>query len=352
MARPQRKVPWLVWRDGVAYAHWYDAETRREKRVSLRSGDPAEAQARFAAFLVEGGVEPANYAGQLTVSEALDQYRAEHVAHHCADPRRQEGALIHLKSFFGDTPLSDVDIPMSRRYADARRTGRVGVPSRRRGNRTDAEDGTIRRELGALAAAAKHALRWKRITVMPSVELTKERVLGVDDEAPYFDKAEIAMLTDLAEGELRWFIELAYLTGARRASIEDLEWSQVRWDAHRIILQKPGKRTTKKRQPIVPILPEMEAALYALKAMADDSQGRVFRTRDFYHAFRNLCEGLGFGGRSNPHMLRHSRATHLLQDGVSLYAVARLLGDTVATIERVYGHHSHERLAGELTGAK
>ncbi len=274
MARPQRKVPWLVWRDGIAYAHWYDPETRREKRVSLHSRDPAEAQARFAAFLVEGGVEPEDRSERLTVSDALDQYRAEHVAQNCADPRRQEDAIIHLKQFFGDMLLTDVDIPASRRYGEARRLGAVGTPSRRRGNRTSVSDSTVRRELGALAAAAGHARKWKRITTMPSIELPHERVLGVDDEAPYFDKAEIAMMADMAEGELRWFIDLAYLTGARRASIEELDWSQVRWDTRRIILQKPGKRTTKKRQPIVPILPEMEPALRALAG-----EGRLFRTR-------------------------------------------------------------------------
>jgi len=54
---------------------------------------------------------------------------------------------------------------------------------------------------------------------------------------------------------------------------------------------------------------------------------------------------LGLGDKANPHILRHSRATHLLQDGVSIYDVARLLGDSVQTIERVYGHHSPDYLA-------
>jgi integrase len=43
-----------------------------------------------------------------------------------------------------------------------------------------------------------------------------------------------------------------------------------------------------------------------------------------------------------------SRATHLLQAGASIYDVAKLLGDTTATVERVYGHHSCESLGKNL----
>lgn len=365
MARPLRKVPYLVWRDGVAYAQWYEEGGRRPdgrkepgktKRLSLGTREAGEAASRFASFLTQGG--SATYVAQassaLTAASALDQYFEEHVVPHCADWKRQRDAISHLKSFFGNEALSAIDIPMSRRYAEARRAGRVGTKSRRR-NDTRATDSTIRRELGALMAAANHARKWKRLgdpPRMPSIELTKERVLGVDDEAPYFTREEIGKLLGASTGELHHFIQLAYLTGARRSSIEDLEWSQVKRAEKRIILKPAGKKATTKRQPIVPILPEMEPSLYALKAMADDDQKRLFKTNDFYHAFRELCRSdkLKLGDRSNPHMLRHSRATHLLQDGVSLFAVARLLGDTVATVERVYGHHSHDHLAGELTG--
>jgi site-specific recombinase XerD len=46
-------------------------------------------------------------------------------------------------------------------------------------------------------------------------------------------------------------------------------------------------------------------------------------------------------------MIRHSRASHLLQDGEDLWKVARLLGDTVATVERVYAHVLPEHLMTE-----
>jgi integrase len=332
MPRPKRDVPWLEWRDGVAYVFWYDGQTRR---LSLRTRDGREAQARFAAFLVEGDAITHPRADQITVERALDDYRREHVAFHCVDIRRQEDIIAHLKAFFGDRPLSAVDIPASRKYAAARRA--------------HVTDSTIRRELGVLIAASNHARKWKRLTEMPSIEMTKDRTTGVDEEAAYFNKVELGRLMAEATGELRHFVDLAYWTGARRASIENLTRPQVKWEQRRLHLATPGKEATKKRQPIVPILTEMEPALGALWE-ASTHRERLFARQVFYWPFRELCEGLGFGDRSNPHMLRHSRATHLLQDGVSIFTVAKLLGDTVATVQRVYGHHSHEDLAKELEG--
>jgi site-specific recombinase XerD len=67
------------------------------------------------------------------------------------------------------------------------------------------------------------------------------------------------------------------------------------------------------------------------------------RARDFYKPFSDLMEEMGIEG--HPHMLRHSRATHMLQDGESLFKVSMLLGDNAATVEKVYAHPSVEFMA-------
>jgi site-specific recombinase XerD len=72
--------------------------------------------------------------------------------------------------------------------------------------------------------------------------------------------------------------------------------------------------------------------------------------KKMYDGFKNHMETLGLGDKAFPHILRHSRATHLLQEGVPIYDVARLLGDTIATVDRVYGHHSADHLAETIGG--
>jgi integrase len=340
MPRIAKETPWYGRRKGsqTFYAFWYDKAAREVKRLSLGTQNPNEAKARFATFLSEGQAFLQPNPGGLTVGQALDQYWENHVLEKCTDTVRQQYCIKALRNFFGETLLAEIDIPMSRLYAEHRRG-------------QGASDSTIRRELGTLVAASNHARKWKRIAAheMPSIELTKQRLLGQDDQAPFYTKAQITALFEAAEGEFRHFLELLYWTGARRQSIAELEWAQVLWDQNIILLQKPGRRTTKKRRPIVPILTEMHPALVELKRL-NGHREKMFTLpgQRLYRKFKDLTKKLGLAG--HPHWLRHSRATHLLQDGVSLYAVARLLGDTVATVERVYGHHSHEFLARQIGG--
>lgn len=341
MPRERAEIPELTARDGVYYVSWYDPERRGTKRLSLRTRDDIEARHRYAAFLASGlaDLESRPAEDDISVSRALDDYYVEHVAHKCMDKVRQENLIRHLKAFFGEMPLREVDIPACRRYAQARRLGVIGG-GRRSPDRKGA-DGTIRRELNGLKAAANHALAWKRITRdnMPTFELPA----APRAKAEWLTKDEVKAMIAAASGDLKAFIVMGYYTGARRHSIESLTKEQVFLSQNRINLQPLGRPLTKKRKPVVPIFPEMRPYVEAL--MERSKTKYLFgEVPDFYRPFAELAEDLGYEGRQFPHILRHSRASHMLQDGVSIYAVAKLLGDTVQTIERVYGHHSPEYL--------
>lgn len=350
MPKSTGSLPELKWRNEIAYAVWY--EGRKQKRFSLRTRNEDTAKIRFAQFLLEGDLI-FNTPEGITVGQALDLYHKEHVAPNCAAPERQQFAIRNLKAFFKETPLASVDVPMSHEYAAARRDGRIG--GTRYGHRRQAADATIRRELNVLLAAAQHNKRWGRTDAVISVDLPADKTIGRDDEAGFYSQEELQTLrraayaqatapgADAGDIELPLFIDICYITGARRRSIENLRRTQIRWPQKRVILQPPGKRATKKRQPIVAIGPALAELLAALCEIGGED--RLFGQRDFYTRYRALCRRCGLADRAKPHLLRHSRATHLLQEGVRLYDVARLLGDTIQTVDRVYGHHAHDSLS-------
>jgi integrase len=351
MPKPVTEVPWLGLRDGVYNIFWYEAATKRTKRLGLRTRDASEAAARLAAFITTGYAKAVSPHG-LTVEAALDHYWDEHVERNVRDKERAGFAVKHLVEFFGDAQLSSIDKTACRAFVEARRKGAV--------NGTKVGFATARRELIVLKAAAQHALGERRIAAdaMPRFELpAEERRAGVvpwftrEELAKLFDRArsgvELAGMLGQAERATRYqrlldFMTLAYWWGARKASVAELETSQVHFSEGLVNLHKDHDPVTKKRRGIVPIFPEQQATLERLVANA--AGGWLFgRDYDPYKPFHDMCQALGLPkAKAKPHSLRHSRATHMLMDGEPIYKVAKLLHDTVGTVERVYGHFSHD----------
>lgn len=364
MARKRSNSIRFFYRRGVLNASWYAPALKRVRTISLRTSDPTAAYAMLQVKKAELGIRdemarefetplpPMRPEGPLSVRQALVDYYQEHVlgSGKVADKVRQEQAITHLTPGFRNMLLRDVDIPACRAYRDARRSGRIGGRSRYSSERRRACDATIRRELAVLRAAANHDLRWKRISQneMPTFELPSGARRPVEQR--FFTQNQVATLFFEAQGAFtRDMTLLCYYLGARYKAVFDLLASQVHLDRDVpfIELSKPGELATTKVKPKVPIFPQIRAVIARRLAAALTNGGRLFgEKRDFYLAFKKLCHRLGFSP-SNPHALRHSRATHLMMAGVNPYKVAGLLGDTVSTIERVYGHHSPEFFPGE-----
>lgn len=346
MARKRRDVPWLEQREnGVWYALKYDAAKRRTIRESLETKDCAEAQLRFARLLTEGfrGTRLVGAAG-LTVHQALDQYYEEHVKPNVVARERQEYAIAPLKAYFGaDWLLSDVDIAASKAYTAARLSGAIG-------KRKCTSTGTVRRELVVLIAAANHAARHRRIgpnmkppTPMPNVELPAETR---KNRTPWLAKETLSRLFAAADGKLLRFCRIAYFTAARRHSVEQMTKGQVDLAHGLIHLDPAGAAVTNKRRPTVPLYAEIRSDIE--KLIAESPNDYLFGgIPDFYRPFVELCADIGV--EAHPHMLRHSRATHMLMDGEDVYKVSRLLGDSVQTVLKTYAHATVEYLQTNST---
>lgn len=350
MAKQRRELPWLGRRGGIFYAFWYDAAARTTQRLSLRTRDREKAKGRFAAFLVEGcEIWKSTSAGRpaLSVGAVLDSYFEEHVQVKAVAQERVSIAISHLKVHFETTLVTAVDIPMCRDYIAHRRAGHIGGTVN--GVKRAGGNGTIRRELSVLVSALNHAVRWKRLTAdqVPAIELPERPPA----RCRWLTHDELAKLRAAALGRIKTFIEIAYYTAARRRSIEGLTWFQVDLERDRITFAKDGERKTKKRRPTVPIDPRLKPLLAALKKeVTEGDSTSPFVLGDngsIRTGFNNAVERAGLEGVT-PHTLRHTRATHLLQQGVSPWAVAGLLGDTLQTVVDNYGHHCPDFLAEVL----
>lgn len=272
----------------------------------------------------------------------LDAYSRENQA---VAFQRIRAALKPLRRFFTGRLVYEIDIPLCRQYTAYRMDEGVTMS-------------TVARELTTLRAACNHALRWKRISELhkPAFEIPSD----LPKREVWLFKDELKILIDAADARMQEFIKILYGTASRRRAVETLEWYQCDFNRRTINLDKRGARKTNKRRPTVPMgdLFEMLQKMYRSRS----NDWVLGSDDDRLAAFTKLCASVDLlevkerdgrpAGRITPHILRHSRATHLLEDGVSIYAVSKLLGDNPTTVQKTYGHICMSSLDDELAKSK
>lgn len=353
MGRNRREFPWLNQRDNDHwYVHWYDGEERQTRRKALRVRGLKEAVRAYGEFLLDWSNDHAAPRRRgPTVAKVLDDYIRDHIDQVALDPLRARYARKQLNAYFKDSLLRDVDVPACSAYAEARRSANIPNKSTRIATGCGAADGTIRRELLVLGSAARFSLLHRRITPedMPTI-LAPSPPPG---RKAFLSRNELRDVFRSASEDLQNFIALCYYTGARRRAIEELTVEQVDLEANRIDLLPPDatvkEQASNKHRPSIPIASELRPRLTALIAGRIKAD-RVLPVRGYYAQFKQHLTRNGLKVKRYPHVLRHTRATHLLQEGVSIYDVAKLLGDTPTTVEKTYGHHSSDYLAKALEG--
>ena len=114
---------------------------------------------------------------------------------------------------------------------------------------------------------------------------------------------------------------------------------------HPCIARLKRKLEAKQMQKSYCMNDDLMEALAAAKEVAQTDHVIEFhgkRLQSIKIAFRRLCKECCI--KASPHVLRHTAATWLVMDGVPLSEVARLLGNSEAMVEKVYGKHSPDYL--------
>ena len=158
----------------------------------------------------------------------------------------------------------------------------------------------------------------------------------------------------------RLIISLLYGTGIRRAELIGLEVGSV--DLSRATLRVRGKGDKMREIPLIPsLIQEISLYLHAASFMAGarPSDAPLLVTEKggaLYPAFvdravKTELGGSGITGRKSPHVLRHSLATALLDQGADLNAIKEMLGHSSLAATEVYTHNSVERLKAQYMNA-
>lgn len=210
---------------------------------------------------------------------------------------------------------------------------------------------TVNRHLSSLSVFARLALRTGVLSEDP---LRGIKRIPAGRALPHFytEDAVAAYLQDKTRcGQRdRLIILMLYTTGIRRSELVGLKLRD--FDISRKVLRVVGKGKKMREIPLTDEILE-ELLLYLEKVDSNDGSGPLFRTdagKPLYPAFvdrvvkRELKTMDGFPGRKSPHVLRHSIATHLLNEGADLDAIRNMLGHSTLASTQVYTHNTFEQL--------
>jgi len=314
-----------LWKHGNGI--WYILHgPRLKRRVSTRTADRREAEIALSRF-VAGYHEPA-VAG-LSVREILHGYqddRSKDEQRPIRSPNSLKFAVKALERHLGDLQISDLTPTTMKQFALAR----------------SASNGTVLREVGVLRAAGAWAKSHRLIKDFPDLPNPCKAPLP---RSRWLTKEEAGrLIRACTEPHVRLFVTLACMTVARSGAILEARWSQVDWDRLRLDY---GTGHGNKRRAIVPLNEEAVKALSAAREMACTTyivEWRGERVTSVRTGFAAACRRAGLEGVT-PHILRHSGASWMVEAGVPDEEVARMLGDTVEMVRRVYGHFRPDYLS-------
>ena len=141
-------------------------------------------------------------------------------------------------------------------------------------------------------------------------------------------------------------IELFYVTGIRLSELINIEIEDI--DFQNKLIKVLGKRN---KERLIPLSSSFIAELkqfmdeYQLKLyLFSDSNGKKLYTKLVYRLVNKYIGEISSVNKKSPHILRHTFATHMLNNGADINAIKELLGHANLSATQVYTHNTIEKL--------
>lgn len=285
----------------------------------------------------------------MTVADVLNIYATEH-APNVRDPARIAYAIGPLVAFWGQLPVSAIRKETCRAYGNQRRkVTKRDAKTKAVLETTPASVGTIRKELGTLAAAVSYCGDEGYLVNAPKVHLPdkpqpKDRWLTRNEAARLLRAA----WRNPEAKHLARFILIGLFTGSRKTAILRLRFmpntsgGHIDTEGGMMYRRSAAQAETKKRQPPV----RLTSRLLAHLRRWERGNGRwvvEFRGQgvgSIKTAWATAVREAGLEGTGvTPHTLRHTSITWAMQAETDVYEAAGYFGVSIETMFKVYAHH-------------
>jgi len=219
----------------------------------------------------------------------------------------------------------------------------------------DISNRTVNRKISSLKSFYKFLLKSKQINEDP---LVKHKALKVGKRVQVpFSQDEMREVieslssdTDFRSLRNRLIVELFYSTGMRRSELINLNLSDV--DLEKQTVKVLGKRN---KERFIPLLKSIQQTfkIYLIERnkfaagvsnLFITEKGKKIYGTLVYRIINSYFSAVSSKVKKSPHVIRHSFATHLLNEGADLNSVKELLGHSSLASTQVYVNSSLNEL--------
>lgn len=248
----------------------------------------------------------------------------------------------YLHQHYNITDILEVTHPMIRSWLVERMEHGIGTRS-------------INRKLTTLKSFYKFMLHEGVLTINPMQKITSPKI---SKRLPVFvEKDRMEMLldqVDFGEGypgiRDKLILELFYATGMRLSELVNLKETDL--DFHHDTIKVLGKRN---KERLIPFSHKFEILVKAYLEEKNRSfgntndlfltdKGKPIYSKLIYRIVTGYLREVTTLDKKSPHVLRHTFATHLLNNGAELNAVKELLGHANLSATQIYTHNTIDKL--------
>lgn len=216
---------------------------------------------------------------------------------------------------------------------------------------------TVNRKISSLKTYYKFLLKTSQIEINP---LAKHKALKTSKKIQVpFSETEIGNVMEMLQAENtfkglrdRLIVELFYSTGIRRAELINVKLNDVSFAQKTIKVL--GKRNKERIIPLLPTVFNTINTYLTVREQLEDIKDfdYIFLTNKgvkvyemlVYRIINSYFSKTSEKVKKSPHILRHSFATHLLNEGADINAVKELLGHSSLASTQVYTQNSIAKL--------